>query len=58
MNEIVGRVSAPPLRAESEREQAWVEIEHQLSRFEGSEGIEMPGEFLIGVGTKWIGSEH
>jgi ubiquinone/menaquinone biosynthesis C-methylase UbiE len=37
---------------EPEREQAWMEIERQLSRLEGPDGIEMPGEFLIGVGTK------
>jgi len=35
-----------------------VEIERQLSRLEGPEGIEMAGEFLIGVGTNWIGIEH
>ena len=37
---------------EPEREQAWIEIERQLSRLEGPHGIDMPGEFLIGVGTK------
>jgi hypothetical protein len=37
---------------EPEREQAWTEIKRQLSRLEGSDGIDMPGEFLIGVGTK------
>jgi ubiquinone/menaquinone biosynthesis C-methylase UbiE len=37
---------------EAEREQAWVEIEHQLSQLEGPNGIEVPGEFLIGAGTK------
>jgi ubiquinone/menaquinone biosynthesis C-methylase UbiE len=37
---------------EAEREQAWVEIEHQLSQLEGPNGIELPGEFLIGAGTK------
>jgi len=37
---------------ETEREQAWLEIERQLSRLEGPSGIEVPGEFLIGVGTK------
>ena len=58
MNGIVGAGLRPPLLAESEREQAWVEIERQLSRLEGPEGIEMAGEFLIGVGTNWIGIEH
>ena len=36
----------------AERQQAWAEIERQLSRLEGPTGVEMPGEFLIGVGTK------
>jgi ubiquinone/menaquinone biosynthesis C-methylase UbiE len=37
---------------EAQREQAWAEIERQLSQFEGPNGVEVPGEFLIGVGTK------
>ena len=37
---------------ETERERAWVEIEEQLRRFEGPNGLEVPGEVLIGVGTK------
>ena len=37
---------------EAQRERAWVEIEEQLSRFEGPNGLEVPGEVLIGVGTK------
>jgi hypothetical protein len=37
---------------EPKREQAWMEIKRQLSRLEGSDGIDKPGEFLIGVGTK------
>ena len=37
---------------EAERQQAWAEIERQLSRLEGPTGVEVPGEFLIGVGTK------
>jgi ubiquinone/menaquinone biosynthesis C-methylase UbiE len=37
---------------EAEREQAWAEIERQFSRLEGPNGVEIPGEFLIGVGTK------
>jgi ubiquinone/menaquinone biosynthesis C-methylase UbiE len=37
---------------EAQREQAWAEIERQLSQFEGPNGGEVPGEFLIGVGTK------
>ena len=37
---------------EATREQAWEEIERELSQFEGPNGVEVPGEFLIGVGTK------
>lgn len=38
--------------AEAEREQAWAEIERQLSRYEGPDGVDVPGESLIGAGTK------
>jgi ubiquinone/menaquinone biosynthesis C-methylase UbiE len=38
--------------SEAEREPAWAEIERQLSQLEGRNGVEIPGEFLIGVGTK------
>jgi SAM-dependent methyltransferase len=37
---------------EGKREQAWAEIERELSRLEAPSGIEVPGEFLIGAGTK------
>jgi SAM-dependent methyltransferase len=37
---------------EAQTEQAWVEIERELSRLEAPSGIEVPGEFLIGAGTK------
>jgi hypothetical protein len=37
---------------EAQREQAWAEIERQLSRLEAPSGIEVPGEFFIGAGTK------
>jgi ubiquinone/menaquinone biosynthesis C-methylase UbiE len=37
---------------EPECEQAWAEIECQLSQFEGPNGVEVPGEFLIAVGSK------
>jgi ubiquinone/menaquinone biosynthesis C-methylase UbiE len=37
---------------EAERQKAWAEIERQLSRLEGPTGVDVPGEFLIGVGTK------
>jgi hypothetical protein len=37
---------------DAERELAWAEIEAQFRRFEGPNGCEIPGEVLIGVGTK------
>lgn len=37
---------------EAQREQAWTEIERQFSQLEGPNGVEVLGEFLIGVGTK------
>jgi ubiquinone/menaquinone biosynthesis C-methylase UbiE len=37
---------------EAQREQAWVEIELQFSQLEGPNGVDVPGEFLIGAGTK------
>jgi len=37
---------------EADRELAWAEIEEQFRRFEGPNGFEVPGEVLIGVGTK------
>ncbi|HEY2922993.1 MAG TPA: methyltransferase domain-containing protein [Candidatus Binatia bacterium] len=46
LRELVSRLN------EAERERAWVEIEEQLRRFEGPNGLEVPGEVLIGVGTK------
>jgi SAM-dependent methyltransferase len=36
----------------AQREQAWAEIERQFSQVEGPNGIDVPGEFLIGAGTK------
>jgi ubiquinone/menaquinone biosynthesis C-methylase UbiE len=38
--------------SDAERALAWDEIEQQLSQFEGPNGFEAPGEWLIGVGTK------
>jgi len=38
--------------SDSQREQAWVEIEQQLRQFEGPNGVEIPGEFLVAAGTK------
>jgi hypothetical protein len=37
---------------EADREKAWAEITEQFKRFEGPNGFEIPGELLIGVGTK------
>ena len=37
---------------EADREQAWAEIEEKFRRFEGSNGFEIPGELIIGVGSK------
>ena len=37
---------------DADRELAWAEIEQQLHQFEGPSGFEVPGEVLIGVGTK------
>jgi ubiquinone/menaquinone biosynthesis C-methylase UbiE len=38
--------------ADSEREQAWVEIEQELGKRQRPDGLDLPGEMLIGVGTK------
>jgi hypothetical protein len=38
--------------SDADRELAWSEIEQQLNQFEGPNGFEAPGEWLIGVGTK------
>jgi ubiquinone/menaquinone biosynthesis C-methylase UbiE len=38
--------------SDTDRELAWREIERQLSQFEGPNGFEAPGEWLVGVGTK------
>ena len=35
-----------------QREQAWAEIEHELGKIQGPNGLDLPGEMLIGVGTK------
>jgi ubiquinone/menaquinone biosynthesis C-methylase UbiE len=46
IRELMSRLS------EADHERAWGEIEAQLRRFEGPNGLEIPGEVLIGVGTK------
>jgi ubiquinone/menaquinone biosynthesis C-methylase UbiE len=38
--------------SDADRELAWSEIERQLSQFEGPNGFNAPGEWLVGVGTK------
>ena len=37
---------------DADRGLAWAEVEQQLRHFEGPNGCEVPGELLIGVGTK------
>jgi len=37
---------------DAERERAWAEIEQAMGQFEGSNGVEVSGEVLVGVGTK------
>lgn len=38
--------------SDRERKSAWSEIERKLAQFEKADGFEIPGEALIGVGTK------
>jgi ubiquinone/menaquinone biosynthesis C-methylase UbiE len=38
--------------SDKEREKAWAEVEREFSRFQGPNGVEFPGEFLIAAGTK------
>jgi hypothetical protein len=38
--------------SEADRERAWAEIAEQFKQFDGPNGFEIPGEVLIGVGTK------
>jgi ubiquinone/menaquinone biosynthesis C-methylase UbiE len=37
---------------DGERERAWTEIERELGKLHGPDGLDLPGEMLIGVGTK------
>jgi hypothetical protein len=37
---------------EADRERAWAEIADEFKRYEGPNGFEVPGEVLVGVGTK------
>ena len=48
-----GMLGEPIARlSDADREQAWVEIDQQMRRFERPNGLELQGEVLIGVGTK------
>ena len=38
--------------SDSDRELAWKEIEQQLGEFRSPNGVEVPGEVLIGAGKK------
>ena len=38
--------------SDDDRELAWKEIDEQLGEFRGPNGVEIPGEVLIGVGIK------
>jgi SAM-dependent methyltransferase len=38
--------------SDREKEEAWVEIEQEFSRFQGPNGIELSGERLVAAGTK------
>jgi ubiquinone/menaquinone biosynthesis C-methylase UbiE len=38
--------------SDADRASAWSEIEQQLTQFEGPNGFSVPGEWLVGVGTK------
>jgi SAM-dependent methyltransferase len=44
--------------SETEREDAWREIEHELSQFESSEGFEGPCELIVAAGTAGAASER
>jgi ubiquinone/menaquinone biosynthesis C-methylase UbiE len=46
VRQLINRLS------ESNREVAWTEVEQRFEQFEGSNGLEIPGEVLIAVGTK------
>ena len=46
VRQLINRLS------ESSREVAWTEVEQRFKQFEGPNGLEIPGEVLIAVGTK------
>jgi len=37
---------------DAQREATWAEVGRVLGRFEGPSGFELPGEVLVGVGTR------
>ena len=37
---------------DGQRERAWTEIERELGKLHGPDGLDLPGEMLIGIGTK------
>jgi ubiquinone/menaquinone biosynthesis C-methylase UbiE len=41
-----------PKLSDSERDKAWMEIAQEFSRFQAPNGLEIPGEYLMAVGTK------
>jgi hypothetical protein len=42
---------------EADRDRAWAEIAEQFKQYEGPNGVEIPGEVLIGVGANYINAE-
>jgi len=40
-------------RSPRERESVWNEVQGAMRSFESPDGIEVPGECLVGVATKW-----
>jgi hypothetical protein len=45
LHQMMARLSEP------EREEAWAEIEHELSQFETEHGFEGPCEMIVSAGT-------
>jgi SAM-dependent methyltransferase len=46
VKELISRLN------EADQERAWTEIAEQFKQFEGPNGLEIPGEVLVAVGTK------
>ena len=49
-DDVVGQSMAR--LSEPDRQRIWAEVEQEMRRFEGPNGCEVPGELLIGIGTK------